>query len=162
MSTNTIQIEKRGRRFYALGDTYSMRSRLKDAGFRWDPDTRAWWTGKKETADQFCDVEITGVSYRKLDDGTWGVLIAGPRPEPGATVTVIKASGEHKTETVAAVLSSSDSKHTCSIERRAKQSLGHSQPRRQCRVCRGPVVNAPHHQAMEGYCGECAFDEFDC
>jgi hypothetical protein len=31
-----------------------------------------------------------------------------------------------------------------------------------CRGCRGPIRNAPHHHAMGGYCGYCAFDEFDC
>lgn len=31
-----------------------------------------------------------------------------------------------------------------------------------CRGCRGPIVDAPHHRAMGGYCGQCAFDEFDC
>lgn len=32
---------------------------------------------------------------------------------------------------------------------------------RRCRGCGGPVVNAPHHRAMGGYCGSCAFDEYD-
>lgn len=31
-----------------------------------------------------------------------------------------------------------------------------------CRGCGGPVRDAGHHRAMEGYCGTCAFDEFDC
>lgn len=30
-----------------------------------------------------------------------------------------------------------------------------------CRGCGGPIRNAPHHRAMGGYCGYCAFDEFD-
>lgn len=30
-----------------------------------------------------------------------------------------------------------------------------------CRGCRGQIKDAPHHPAMEGYCGYCAFDEFD-
>ena len=33
--------------------------------------------------------------------------------------------------------------------------------RSRCRGCGGPIRNAPHHRAMEGYCGYCAFDEFD-
>jgi len=33
--------------------------------------------------------------------------------------------------------------------------------RGRCRGCGGPVVDAPHHRAMDGYCGSCAFDEFD-
>jgi hypothetical protein len=30
-----------------------------------------------------------------------------------------------------------------------------------CVECGGPVEDAPHHRAMEGYCGSCAFDEYD-
>jgi hypothetical protein len=30
-----------------------------------------------------------------------------------------------------------------------------------CRECGGPLVDASHHRAMQGYCGGCAFDEFD-
>lgn len=31
-----------------------------------------------------------------------------------------------------------------------------------CKGCGGEVKDAPHHRAMDGYCGGCAFDEFDC
>lgn len=31
-----------------------------------------------------------------------------------------------------------------------------------CRGCGGPITNAAHHAAMGGYCGTCAFDEYDC
>lgn len=37
-----------------------------------------------------------------------------------------------------------------------------SNARRTCRGCRGPIRHAAHHAAMGGYCGKCAFDEFDC
>lgn len=30
-----------------------------------------------------------------------------------------------------------------------------------CRSCHGPIMNAPHHRAMGGLCGNCAFDEYD-
>ena len=30
-----------------------------------------------------------------------------------------------------------------------------------CKECGGEIVDAPHHRAMMGYCGDCAFDEFD-
>jgi len=33
--------------------------------------------------------------------------------------------------------------------------------RGRCRDCGGEIVDAPHHRAMAGLCGECAFDEFD-
>lgn len=31
-----------------------------------------------------------------------------------------------------------------------------------CRSCGQPLEDAGHHRAMHGYCGVCAFDEFDC
>lgn len=31
-----------------------------------------------------------------------------------------------------------------------------------CCECGGELVDARHHRAMGGYCGNCAFDEFDC
>ena len=40
-------------------------------------------------------------------------------------------------------------------------STGHAHRSGRCRGCGGPIVDAPHHRAMEGYCGSCAFDEFD-
>lgn len=33
--------------------------------------------------------------------------------------------------------------------------------RSRCRECGGPLRDSAHHRAMEGYCGSCAFDEFD-
>jgi hypothetical protein len=47
----TITIDKQGRRFYLRGDTYAVRSGLKGAGAKWDPDTRCWYTGRQATAD---------------------------------------------------------------------------------------------------------------
>jgi hypothetical protein len=34
--------------------------------------------------------------------------------------------------------------------------------RGRCRGCGGALRDVPHHAAMGGYCGSCAFDEFDC
>lgn len=31
-----------------------------------------------------------------------------------------------------------------------------------CKGCGGEIRDARYHRAMGGYCGECAFDEFDC
>jgi len=42
---------------------------------------------------------------------------------------------------------------------------GHRRPGGRCRApgCSNPAdQDAPHHPAMGGYCGSCAFDEFDC
>lgn len=46
-----ISIQSEGRRHYLVGDTYALRDALRDAGAKWDPDHRAWWTGKKEVAE---------------------------------------------------------------------------------------------------------------
>lgn len=45
-----MQIEKRGRRHYFIGAPYEARHTLRDAGCKWDPAAKAWWTGKAETA----------------------------------------------------------------------------------------------------------------
>jgi len=43
----------------------------------------------------------------------------------------------------------------------ARVASRHIEARSRCRGCGGPIRHAPHHPAMEGYCGYCAFDEFD-
>lgn len=46
-----VSLEKRGRRYYLRGTPFSAKDTLKEAGCRWDPAERAWWTGKRDTAD---------------------------------------------------------------------------------------------------------------
>lgn len=46
----SITITKRGRRHYIEGAPYEARHALKEAGCRWDPEHRAWWTGKADRA----------------------------------------------------------------------------------------------------------------
>ena len=48
-----MTVEKIGRRYYITGQTYAAKDALKAAGCKWDPDRRAWWTGKKEVAERF-------------------------------------------------------------------------------------------------------------
>lgn len=48
----TIQIESVGRRHYVRGNTFPIKDRLRAAGFKWDRDERAWWTGKRDLAEQ--------------------------------------------------------------------------------------------------------------
>lgn len=50
-------------------------------------------------------------------------------------------------------------------KRREEEAVRSGDPhggRTNCRGCHGPLDDAPHHRAMGGYCGNCAFDEFDC
>lgn len=48
-----ITIKSEGRRHYLLGDTFAIKDKLRNAGAKWDGDRRAWWTGKKDVAEQF-------------------------------------------------------------------------------------------------------------
>lgn len=51
-NANTLTIEKAGRRYYVLGNTYPMRDQIRAAGCRWDDERRAWWTGKQAVAQE--------------------------------------------------------------------------------------------------------------
>jgi hypothetical protein len=46
-----ISIRSEGRRHYVVGDTYPVREALRGAGLKWDPQAKAWWSGKRETAE---------------------------------------------------------------------------------------------------------------
>lgn len=48
----TISIDHQGRRFYLRGDTYPVKDQLRSAGCKWDPETRCWYTGKRELAER--------------------------------------------------------------------------------------------------------------
>lgn len=50
--TNAITVETQGRRHYLKGNTYPLRDQLRAAGAKWDPDAKAWWTGKRDVAEQ--------------------------------------------------------------------------------------------------------------
>lgn len=104
----------------------------------------------------------TTATYTKLRDGSWG--IRGARLTAGASVTVTKRDGTAKVETVGRILWTGPD-GTCLATITASTITTASAPRRsgsgRCRGCGGPIVNARHHRAMDGYCGSCAFDEFD-
>lgn len=56
----TLTVEKTGRRWYFLGNTYSIKDQLKQEGCKWDPERKAWWTGKQGVADKFSgDIQPT-------------------------------------------------------------------------------------------------------
>lgn len=46
-----MEVRRVGRRFYLDGAPYAARTTLRDAGCNWDPDAKAWWTGKADLAD---------------------------------------------------------------------------------------------------------------
>jgi hypothetical protein len=51
--TNSIQIEKTGRRYYLRGNTYPVKDALRAAGGHWDAAEKAWWTSNQEVAERF-------------------------------------------------------------------------------------------------------------
>ncbi len=48
---NNITIEEKGARLYVLGNTFSIKSALKEAGCHWDGEEKAWWIGKGKRAE---------------------------------------------------------------------------------------------------------------
>jgi len=105
-------------------------------------------------------------TYTKLRNGEWG--LRGQNLTEGSTVTVTKKSGETKTEKVGRVIwRGSDgtclaAKGDSSPSRPSSPSYDRRSRSGRCRECGGPIRNAPHHRAMGGLCGDCAFDEYDC
>lgn len=63
-----IAVQSEGRRHYLTGDTYSVKDRLRGAGCKWDPERRAWWTGKQETAEQLVAQLQSGAQATPPDD----------------------------------------------------------------------------------------------
>jgi hypothetical protein len=62
----------------------------------------------------------TKASYTKLQDGSWGIRVPESlRATAGDVVTVTKASGETKTETVSRVLWTGQGISLCSIQQSA-------------------------------------------
>ena len=89
----------------------------------------------------------------KLKSGAWGARVAGT-VNPGDVVTITSSSGRSWEAVVDRVLWSNAEISICATSSHARH-FG------LCRECGRAVKDAPHHRAMEGYCGECAFDEFD-
>jgi len=47
----TMTITQQGRRHYLTGLPYGARNLAKEAGCNWDPQAKAWWTGKRDVAE---------------------------------------------------------------------------------------------------------------
>lgn len=108
----------------------------------------------------------------KLRSGEWGARITGRTLDIKAgDRIVIRTRGGKSWETTvqtvvwkgpdAAIVATAPRGGGGSANGAASRTRRSSGDKR-CRGCRGPVVNARHHRAMNGYCGTCAFDEFDC
>lgn len=99
-------------------------------------------------------------TYTLLRDKSWGIR-CNVLVSHGDRVTVTKKDGSSKVETVDKVLWTDNKTYLCSImhTEKPRSTVSHSNGR--CRSCHGPIRNAPHHRAMGGLCGDCAFDEYD-
>lgn len=85
----SVTIAKAGRRYYIEGNTYAIKDQLRDAGCKWDPQRRAWWTGKQEIADRFAGGEATSSEPQqpKKEDPS-SVKIVGKAKYKGRTYYV--------------------------------------------------------------------------
>jgi hypothetical protein len=116
------------------------------------------------------------ISYRKTKQGVW--VVCGPVAEVKVgKVAVTKKDGTTKAETIESIgkpfsAASGEGEMVYGYIKPSNQPSngsngngnGHHKPSSntgRCRECHGPIKDAPHHRAMQGYCGECAFDEFD-
>ena len=113
-------------------------------------------------------------SPAKLKDGSWGARVPGTATT-GQTITVRAANGKTWTAVVDRVLwtgtSNGERVSLCSTRPReagtrttgrGTNPRAHTPNGKRCRACGGAMMHAPHHRSMHGYCGACAFDEFDC
>jgi len=106
-------------------------------------------------------------TFTKLRDGNWGLRVTGGTPAPGQTINVSKKDGAVVRKTIGKVLWKGPDACLCTVEDDRPSNPGTSGRRSGgssgcCRECRGALVSAPHHRAMGGLCGFCAFDEYDC
>lgn len=73
----TIQIDSRGRRHYLIGNTFPIKNAIKAAGCRWDPEAKAWWTGKRETADALVSQLVSKAAKPKREAPGPDAAVAG-------------------------------------------------------------------------------------
>jgi hypothetical protein len=169
-----VTVEKIGRRHYLTGDTYAHKDAIRDAGCKWDPDQRAWWTGNAAVADTLAG-KINALpasagplrgSPTMLRDGSWGVRVFSGRVAVGSVVSVV-ARGGKSWDAIVSHIERLDGDTTIVATTRKPQAQGPTPQRAasspahrhtgRCRAagCRAPTV-------VQGYCRQCHFDEYDC
>lgn len=159
-----ITVEKVGRRHYIRGNTYPIKGELRGAGCKWDPDASAWYTGKADVAESLVAGVAAGTvecvaSYRKLVDGTWGVLVPGA-VVAGSSVVVATKNGERKTETVEAVIETTERGTLCRVaQRQRKASSGRGVYRRRG-TWTGCSCGSVEEYERPGDCASCRHDRY--
>lgn len=169
MSTITIQSE--GRRHYLIGDTYPIKNAIRGAGCNWDRDRGAWWTGKREVAEQLvAGVQSGAVApaarWVKLATG-FGVRVpAGVEAAPGSKLEVqSRDGGTREVEIAALVETCPDGSRVFAVPPRKSSGGGRSFRRAgkwtgcSCgsrEDSSGQLIDSPRN------CKQCRFDEYDC
>lgn len=166
MNNATVTIEKQGRRYYLVGNTYPVKDALRSAGAHWDRDRGAWWTSKSDVAQRFAAQATAKAEARSAAAAEGNKVAIGGNTYP-VRDQLRDLGGHWDAASKAWMVPASNAE--------AARALVASAPKRSfarrgfggrgggcCRECRGPIVNAPHHRAMGGLCGSCAFDEYDC
>ena len=185
-----LTIETRGRRHYILGNTFPIKNQLRSAGAKWDPDASAWYTGKRDLAEKLAGTmgsEMVASSQQKSDLQGLDTLVTGRAQYRGHSYYVIWAGKPSRGQgcklcfrdgskifwaeydEVQFTKTYQTPKSIRSLQEYAQAAKDGRDPAEEraiksgrCRCCHGPIQDASHHAAMGGYCGSCAFDEFDC
>lgn len=98
--------------------------------------------------------------YRRLRSGDWGIMGPADVVKPDAQVIVKKKDGSTKIETVEALVGKPFDVDGVPHQYATVDDTGYGNVCR-ARGCSNVVADAPHHRAMHGFCGWCAFDEYD-
>lgn len=112
----TISIETQGRRHYIRGNTFPIKDALRAAGFKWDGDAKAWWTGKLEVAAKFTESKPAQAESQPSSEASSGgldTIVAGRATYKGQTFYSVgrKVRGRtHWDDTVSAVSTSDGAK----------------------------------------------------
>jgi hypothetical protein len=186
----TLTIEKDARRYYIIGNTFALKDSIKSAGCKWDGDRRAWWTSKQDIAESIVGKACSVAPAKKAGDDsistsaevvigrakyqgkTYYLLFDGHAKSDGRRIVKLAFRDGSKVfwaKEISAVQVLATYQKPKSIddlqayaEKARKTEAGESGHFKRCRCCGGSIIDAPHHRAMNGYCGSCAFDEFDC
>lgn len=80
---SNITFEPQGKRVYVIGNTFPIKSAIKEAGGHWDGERKAWWigAGKKEDLEK----AISGVSQAEA-----------PKEEPEVYDGEVQGKAEYK------------------------------------------------------------------
>ncbi|BFI96306.1 MAG: hypothetical protein RSP_18160 [Rhodanobacter sp.] len=105
----------------------------------------------KETVHGF---RFQGQFYEAPVDTLADVVAIYPHDNWAGLVKVAKRLAGGKAKTFATV-------REAMKQRQPRFELASSANTGLCQKCGRPIKDAPHHRAIWGYCGECAFDEFD-